>query len=232
MSPALDPPREACARRTWARLGLALLVAAGAVLSAPPARAEGPGDFFAALFGGLVRPRPVAPLLGLPAPEQAERPRPQVAYCVRLCDGRYFPLSGAGDPEAKCAALCPKAESRVYRGSGAIDAAEHEGRPYTALPNAFLYRTRLEPSCSCTGNGPLGLATLPVEQDETLRSGDVVVTQEGARVFQPKSEARPYPPSAFVAPEDARRLSRDMRQRIEDLRLAESVSGQAAGNTR
>lgn len=230
MSPAFFPQGELSAPRRWARLALALFVAASAVLSVSAARAEGSGDFFAALFGGFVRPRPVAPLLGLPAPEQAERPRPQVAYCVRLCDGRYFPLSGAGDPEAKCAALCPKAESRVYRGAGAIDAAEHEGRPYTALPNAFLYRTRLEPSCSCTGNGPLGLATLPIENDETLRSGDVVVTQDGARVFQPKSEARPYPPSAFVPPEDARRLSRDIRQRIEDLRLAQSA--QAVGNTR
>ncbi|WP_127090733.1 DUF2865 domain-containing protein [Aquabacter cavernae] len=209
----------------------ALAMLAGLLLAAPPAAAQGPGDFFAALFGGLVRPRPLPQLFGMPAPE-VERAAPRVAYCVRLCDGRYFPLTRMEDAEQTCRSFCPKAETRVYRGAGAIDAAEHDGRPYTALPNAFLYRARLDDACTCTGNGPLGLASVPVTSDETLRPGDVVMTTDGARVFQKKSGAGPHPESAFVPPEEARRLPADLKRRMEELNLAADGTVQAAGNTR
>ncbi|MEW6255619.1 MAG: DUF2865 domain-containing protein [Pseudomonadota bacterium] len=223
--------REAC-RSAAVILSAAMLLGVGGGMFAVPAQAQGPGDFFAALFGGFIRPRPAVPLLALPAPE-AERPvAARVAYCVRLCDGKYFPLSGAGDPQTQCAALCPKADTRVYRSVSAIDTAEHDGSPYTALPTAFRYRTTLDNACSCTGNGPLGLATPTVEQDASLKSGDVVMTADGPKVFQPKGGAMPHPPTAFVPPEDARRLSRDMRQRIEELRLADEAGAQAAGKMR
>lgn len=211
------------------RAGIALALACS-VLAASPASAQGPGDFFAALFGGLVRARPMAPLFPGPV-QQADRPAPRrVAYCVRLCDGRFFPLSRTEDAEETCAAFCPKAETRVYRSGGAIDDAEHDGSPYTALPNAFLYRTKLDDACTCTGNGPLGLASIPVKDDETLRAGDVVMTQNGARVFQ-KGQV-PYTEAAFVPPDEARRLPSDLRRRIEELQLASGGGAQAAGNSR
>lgn len=218
------------AMRPGARM---LVVLAGVAFAAPPAAAQGPGDFFAALFGGLVRPRPMPQLFAVPAPEaEIQRSAPRVAYCVRTCDGRYFPLTRMEDAEETCKSFCPKAETRVYRGGGTIDTAESDGRPYTALPNAFLYRTKLDDACTCTGNGPLGLATLPVSQDETLRPGDVVMTAEGARVFQRKSGSGPHPESAFVPPEEARKLPSDLKRRIEELSLASEGGIQAAGNTR
>lgn len=211
---------------------LALAALAIALLVPPPALAQGPGDFFAALFGGLIRPRPLPPLFGGPAPE-AERPvSPRVAYCVRLCDGRYFPLSSLRDAEETCAAFCPKAETRIYRGGGAIDTAEHEGRPYTALPNAFLFRARLDTACTCTGDGPLGLASIPVMRDETLRPGDVVMTAQGARVFRKTEGDPPYTDASFVPAEEARQLPADLRRRIEELHLAAEGATQAAGNSR
>ncbi|TCT08203.1 DUF2865 domain-containing protein [Aquabacter spiritensis] len=200
-----------------------------ATLGAVPAAAQTPADFFAALFGGLVRQAPpqvaALPSVAVPVePQESARPSRRVAYCVRMCDGRYFPLSDAtpGAAEAQCAAFCPKAPSEVFRGSGAsIEGAYSDaGLAYGDIPNAYVYRTRLDQACTCTGNGPLGVAAIPIKQDETLRTGDLVMTADGARVFQPKSGAVPHDDTAFVLPEDAKRLSRDMKQRIEDLQIA------------
>lgn len=203
---------------------VALVAALGGMLF--PAHAQSPGDFFAALFGGLVRPQPqVQRPMELP-PVEMERPVRTTAYCVRMCDGHYFPMTTGEDAEAKCAAFCPNAEARVFRGGGVIDDAESaDGRSYSAIPNAFLYRTKLQDTCSCTGKGPLGVVSPALEYDDTLRNGDIVMTKDGPRVFQSKTGATPHPASAFVPPEDARRLSRDLKARIKELELAGSVGG-------
>lgn len=207
-------------------LRMVAVVAALAGMMAP-AHAQSPADFFAALFGGLVRPQPQAarPMDVLPQME-AERPTRTVAYCVRMCDGHYFPMSTTEDADAKCAAFCPNAEARVFRGGGVIDdAASADGRSYSAIPNAYLYRTKLQDTCSCTGKGPLGVVSPALEYDDTLRNGDIVMTKDGPRVFQSKTGLTPHPASAFVPPDDARRLSRDLKARIKELELAGSVAG-------
>src|SRR5205823_2997346 len=69
---------------------------AAALALAPSAHAE---DFFSALFGAIGRglqPPPGQPPFG-GDPSQTEPPRPRVsfggpAWCVRACDGRYFPI--------------------------------------------------------------------------------------------------------------------------------------------
>lgn len=213
---------------------------AGAILAmsfgaAAPALAQTPIDFLAALFGGLARPRPVAPIPimpGLvPGPSEPEAPRSSGrsnAYCVRMCDGRYFPLSNLSETgaQAQCAALCPRAETRVFRGGSSIDSASSAtGLPYSAIQNAYLYRTRLDDACTCTGNGPLGLASIPITEDETLRRGDVVMTPEGLRVFDSKSSLPPHAESDFVPVDQAPRLSKELRQRMEDLQIATGGAG-------
>ena len=203
---------------------VALMAALGGMLV--PAHAQSPGDFFAALFGGLVRPQPQVQQPMVLPPAEVERPVRAIAYCVRMCDGLYFPMTTGEDADAKCAAFCPNAEARVFRGGGVIDYAESaDGRSYSAIPNAFLYRTKLQDTCSCTGKGPLGVVSPALEYDETLRNGDIVMTKDGPRVFQSKTGVTPHPASAFVPPEDARRLSRDLKARIKELELAGSVGG-------
>ncbi|MEP9380312.1 DUF2865 domain-containing protein [Aquabacter sp. CN5-332] len=213
------------ARSTVMVLALSLTVAG-------PAAAQGPGDFFAALFGGFLRPKPPPAMMILPGmppdsvPGSDETSRGSgrgVAYCVRMCDGRYFPLSNTSEwgAQTQCAALCPKAETQVFRGGSSIDYATSEsGRSYSAIPNAYLYRTKLDAACTCTGSGPLGVASIPIKDDPTLRRGDVVMTPEGARIFDAKSSSPPHQDSAFVPVDKASRLAKDMRQRIEDLRIA------------
>jgi hypothetical protein len=84
-----------------------------------------------------------------------------------------------------CESLCPGAEVQAYSlPAGAdsfADARSERGQLYTRLANAFAYRDDLKPECSCRSatKPPLSLA-----QDPTLRAGDIVVTEEGVRVFR------------------------------------------------
>jgi Protein of unknown function (DUF2865) len=155
-------------------------------------------DFFSALFGGLgggrSSPQIRMPFASESSPDDLQpRPgtsRPRIGYgggqawCVRTCDGRYFPISGAGDQGrvAACGGLCPAAETKVVYG-GNIDNAETEaGKSYSELPNAFRYRTELVEGCTCNGRGQIGLAQVKIEDDPTLRKGDIVAGADGLMV--------------------------------------------------
>ena len=79
--------------------------------------------------------------------------------CVRTCDGFFFPIRQNGaststeiDAEL-CRASCPNAEVQLFLQplEKEVDTAMSvDGTlAYTALPNAFRYRTSLEPTCGC-----------------------------------------------------------------------------------
>jgi uncharacterized protein DUF2865 len=162
---------------TIASLGLAL---------APAAHAE---DFFSALFGGF-RMRP-PPEIRAPFPNDdmprydTSRQRASygggMAYCVRGCDGRYFPAQG-NDAESKaqsCKSFCPASETSLVYGSNIDDATTDSGKSYSDLPNAFRYRTEIVAGCTCNGKDPAGLASVRAEDDPTLRKGDIVAGSDG-----------------------------------------------------
>jgi hypothetical protein len=162
-----------------------------AALAAAPSAAHGQ-DFFSALFGGFQPPRQSAPALSLPfAVEGEHAARPQarshgggsLAYCVRTCDGRYFPVSGPDNASrvASCNSLCPASETKVFYG-GTIDNASSGGRSYSDLPNAFRYRTELIKGCTCNGKDQFGLAKVEIDDDPTLRKGDIVAGADGLMV--------------------------------------------------
>ncbi|MCC6779932.1 MAG: DUF2865 domain-containing protein [Hyphomicrobiales bacterium] len=78
--------------------------------------------------------------------------------CVRLCDGFFFPISFATTPdrfaadEAECNARCSSgARLYVYPNPGGEpeDMRDVRGQPYTALKNAFLFRTEYVEACTC-----------------------------------------------------------------------------------
>jgi hypothetical protein len=151
----------------------------------PTAQAQ---DFFSALFGGFGRSR--APMIRLPFGNGGDQgySRPRYgggqAYCVRTCDGRHFPLPAADNQSraASCSALCPASETRIVYGSGIDNAATENGKPYSELPNAFRYRNELVAGCTCNGKDPIGLASVKIEDDPTLRQGDLVAGQDGLLV--------------------------------------------------
>jgi Protein of unknown function (DUF2865) len=170
--------------------------AAFCVLSfVPAAQAE---DFLSALFGAFGGGRPHAlpipmPFAGEGGPvfPQSEFWRSRLryygdaqAYCVRTCDGRYFPIT-ASDSEsraASCNSFCPASETRVVYGSNIDDAATESGEPYSELPNAFRYRKEIVAGCTCNGKDQIGLASVKIENDPTLRKGDLVAGANGLMV--------------------------------------------------
>ena len=128
----------------------------------------------------------------------AEPARPRVsygggqAYCVRTCDGRYFPIT-AGDGQsraASCSSFCPASETKVVYGSSIDHAATENGKPYSELPNAFRYRNELVAGCTCNGKDQLGLAPVKIEDDATLRKGDIVAGANGLVVAARASDRR------------------------------------------
>lgn len=184
-------------KRTRAMASIAVCALVVGLGSPAPARAEG---FFEALFGGLKRavrgatqvPREIiAPINPMGSsqprmPQQAEAGRSGPAYCVRACDGYYFPVRAAPgiSPKQMCGTLCPACETKVFYGGGAIETTTAaDGTRYADMQNAYAYRQKISDACTCNGKSPLGLVKMTVENDPTLRSGDVVVTRNDMMVF-------------------------------------------------
>jgi hypothetical protein len=195
-------------RRRWQIAGAALLLA-GAALSVP-AQA---GDFFSNLFGAFgARPPAPRPQMILPfgddGPQSMEAQRPRVAYggqawCVRTCDGRYFPISGddAQSKAASCNSFCPASQTELVYGNDIDHATTSTGKPYSALSNAFKYRNEMVAGCTCNGKDQAGLAQVPIDKDPTLRKGDIVAGADGLMIANPGSGKHaelnftPVPPS-------------------------------------
>jgi Protein of unknown function (DUF2865) len=137
-------------------------------------------NIFEALFGRLWN-SPVSgyadPTAPLRSPETT-RSEGGAAYCVRLCDGRYFPIqrhSGAS-PVQTCSSFCPASATRIYNGNAIDHAVAPDGKRYSELATAFAYRKTIIPGCTCNGRDAFGLVTTPVADDPTLRPGDIVAT--------------------------------------------------------
>ena len=69
--------------------------------------------------------------------------------------------------------------SRTRYGGDIDDAATESGKSYSDLPNAFRYRKEIVAGCTCNGKDNFGLAQVSVENDPTLRKGDIVAGANG-----------------------------------------------------
>jgi hypothetical protein len=184
-------------------IALSIAAATGLALTSSAAPAQ---NLFESLFGGQ-RPAPAAPAPADPAgqahanspaaaetePRIAERPAgPSVAYSVRLCDGRYFPIqSHAGAmPADMCKLFCPASKTKVFSGSQIDHAVASDGIRYADSPNAFVYRKHFVANCTCNGRDGFGLAAIDVKTDPTLRAGDMIATGNGLRPYQGSEASR------------------------------------------
>lgn len=220
------------------------LAVTGSLFWTVPALAENP--FIAFLRGDWLRPAARAPMHYAPPPSNSGlsitvTPRSSgggVVYCVRTCDGRYFPLSSgssSGESAAeRCANFCPAAETRVFtsydRDSGIDAARAKDGTAYSSLPNAYAYRTALDPGCRCNTASTLGMASVDIMDDPTLKPGDMVVTATGVKVFRGKSA--PHDEADFTPATTDRRLSASTRRQVEALEIASGLSSPSDGGER
>lgn len=102
------------------------------------------------------------------------------AFCVRSCDGRYFPLPrGNATPIQMCQAFCPASPTKVFFGSTIDGATSATGERYADSENAFAYRKALRADCTCNGRDAAGLAPVDLTLDTSLRAGDVIATTDG-----------------------------------------------------
>jgi len=176
-------------RRITALL-VATAVSATIIGAAPPAKAF---DFFSAFFGGDSSPPP-SPFqrpLGYGSDDGMQFPPrsngtvrargTSTAYCVRTCDGRYFPVNQNGDQSRAetCSSLCPASETKVFYGSNIDGATTDGGKAYSSLANAFKYREQLVAGCTCNGKDSVGLASITIAEDKTIRKGDIVAGEGG-----------------------------------------------------
>ena len=176
-------------------LGAAAMLCASAL--APAAQAE---DFFSQLFGGFGRSRAPQIHCRLPARAACSRRASRVSAvtaaarpiaCAR-CDGRYFPVTGPDKSSraASCNSFCPASDTKVVYGSSIDHAATENGKPYSELPNAFRYRTELVAGCTCNGKDQIGLAPVKIDDDPTLRKGDIVAGEGGLMVANRGADKR------------------------------------------
>jgi len=177
--------------RRRATLVAAASLAGALVLVPGSVSAEGLFDFF---FGGAqkqqARQAPsqanfFADPFGNNQPQQTA-PAPRVAgsgpaFCVRSCDGKYFPLTmrGNASPVQTCQAFCPASVTKVFYGSSIDGATAGNGERYADSENAYAYRKALRADCTCNGRNPTGLAPVDLTLDTSLRSGDIVATTDG-----------------------------------------------------
>jgi hypothetical protein len=156
----------------------------------------GGGGFLNNLFGGGGNNGTSQPPLGdLGPPSGTYR-----TVCVRTCDGGYFPISFATvparfpDDEKTCKALCPATDAALYAyrnpGEDINQAISVNGQLYTALPNAFHFRTEFNPSCACKAPGQTWSDALKTIDDKAAaeQQGDIIVTEESAKKMQQRAQ--------------------------------------------
>jgi hypothetical protein len=138
-------------------------------------------DFFGSLFGS--RPRG-----GDDDDDEKKKSSAFANHCVRTCDGKFFPVSRGGRKDLSldkiCSAMCPAAQTKVFSGMGIENSSATDGQKYSAIPNAFVYRTKIVDNCTCNGRDPFGVARVDLENDPTLQGGDLVVQSDGFSVYR------------------------------------------------
>jgi hypothetical protein len=220
----------------------AATLAASVMLVPGSVSAEGLFDMF---FGGgqkqqARQPSPQASFFADPFgtnPQQAQpAPAPRVAgsgpaFCVRSCDGKYFPLTMRGNatPVQMCQAFCPASATKVFYGGHIDSASASNGERYADSENAFAYRKALRADCTCNGRSPSGLAPVDLALDTSLRSGDVVATTDGLVAYTGvrlgAGQAAEFTPVASYPG-----LTVDVRARLGEMKVA-PVSAEMAGET-
>jgi len=217
-------PRKAFGAHIFGAL-IAAATATAVIVPAAPADAQGLFDF---LFGSPRRPGPPpnASAYADPNPgyggDGERRPGPSGSagtFCVRLCDGRYFPIQRASGANAAqlCNSFCPAAETRMFSGAGIDHAVASDGTRYASLRNAFVYRERTVDNCTCNGRDAYGLVTLSATDDPTLRTGDVVATNGGFVAYTGGNGNRRN--AEFTPIQSYPGLPAELRQRLAQTRI-------------
>jgi Protein of unknown function (DUF2865) len=213
---------------------LAGIAAAALVSSTGPASAQ---NLFDSLFGRRWSAPPSASAYADPysswnpfGSRTQEAPRTEmggaVAYCVRLCDGRYFPIQrhGGVTPAQACSSFCPASQTKIYNGSSIEHAVAPDGKPYRDLATAFVYREKIVPGCTCNGKDAFGLVNTPIEEDATLRPGDIVATNSGLMAYNGGNTAGRRQAANFTPIQSYSGLSAELRRKLTETKIEPALA--------
>jgi len=212
-------------------------LASSLALTPQEASAEGLFDMF---FGGLQKLQrqapPQASFFADPLSQnQPPASRPVAsgsgsAFCVRSCDGRYFPLArGNTSPVQMCQAFCPASPTKVFFGSHIDSAMTTTGERYADSENAFVYRKALRADCTCNGHNPAGLAPVDLALDGSLRPGDVLATTDGLVAYSGLRVGNDQTPD-FTPVASFPGLTPEVRARLNAMKVAPVRADMAANN--
>jgi hypothetical protein len=212
-----------------ASLSVAAILAAALIGSTAPASAQ----LFNFFFGSPRRagPPPSASAYANPYPtfnpfdrlrerepaRQSGSPGGSVVFCVRLCDGRYFPVQRHRNSNAAqvCSSFCPASPTKLFSGSRIDHAVASDGTRYAGLENAFAYRERVVENCTCNGRDAYGLVNgMSAADDPTLRRGDIVATNTGFVAYSGSRQQAEFTPIASYPG-----LSAEWRRRLAETRI-------------
>jgi len=170
-------------------------------------QAPAQASFFADPFGQPPAPRPVVSVGG-------------AAFCVRSCDGKYFPLTqGNASPVQTCQAFCPASPTKVFFGSNIDSAIAVNGERYAESENAFAYRKALRADCTCNGRDAVGLAPVDLTLDTSLRAGDVIATTDGLVAYSGIKLGNNQNPE-FLPVASYPGLTAEVRARLSEMKVA------------
>ena len=177
-------------------------------------------SFFANIFNNNLQPPPPRPVVASSGP----------GFCVRSCDGKYFPLMrGAASPTQMCQAFCPASPTEVFFGSSIDSAYAASGERYADSENAFAYRKALRADCTCNGHNPAGLAPVDLALDGSLRPGDVLATHDGLVAYSGIRAGNDQTPG-FTPVASFPGLTPQVRARLNDMKVAPARADMAANN--
>src|SRR5215471_15017508 len=178
-------------------------------------------SFFDNLFNNNPQPPPPRPVVASSGP----------GFCVRSCDGKYFPLMrGAGSPTQMCQAFCPASPTKVFFGSSIDSAYAASGERYADSENAYAYRKALRADCTCNGHNPGGLAPVDLTLDGSLRPGDVLATTDGLVAYSGIRVGNDQTPD-FTPVASFPGLTPEVRARLNDIKVAPARADTAVNNT-
>ena len=206
-----------------------MLLAAIAIMGAMAPRAVSAEGLFDFLFGGPSKQQarqssnffdPFGTQQPAPPPRPVASGGSGPAYCVRSCDGRYFPLSrGNANPVQMCQAFCPASPTKVFYGSAIDSASTASGERYADSANAYAYRKALRADCTCNGRDAAGLAPVDLTLDSSLRTGDVIATTNGLVAYS-GARAGNGQTAEFTPVASFPGLTADVRARLGEMKVA------------
>jgi len=110
--------------------------------------------------------------------------------------------------------------NRIYNGNAIDHAVAPDGKRYSELANAFTYRKKIVPGCTCNGRDAFGLVNTAVADDPTLRPGDIVATNAGLMAYNGGPNGSTFTPISTSAG-----LSADLRRQLTETKIEPAAEG-------